>query len=186
MPPEERSARRGEDDQRVVQQLLPGDLRHERGDFEIKRRGGRRHAPQIGQERRAQHLLAARRVPGRGFLRERVQLGLRVSARVRQGGVGRERSRQEKWLGGALRVEELRGFRAARASAARVPDPAQQFFQRDLARVLELHGGAPGEQRGARLVGHRGAGVVVQEAGTGLRQAVDVGRAHLPIAIAAQ
>ena len=72
------------------------------------------------------------------------------------------------------------GLGTARGGAARVPDAAQQFLQRDLAGVLELHGGAAGEQGGARLVGHRGAGVVVQEARAGLRQPVDIRRAHLP------
>ena len=186
MPPEERSARRGEDDQRVVQQFLLRDLGHQGANCDIQRRGRSRHPPQIVQQARPKHLLAARRILGRCLLRERVQLRLRVWAGVRQVRVGRECSRQEEWLGGALCAQEPGGLRDAGARAAGVPDAAQQVFQRDLARVLELHGGAPGKQRSARLSGHRRAGVVVQEPRAGLRQAVDIRRAHFPVAVAAQ
>ena len=186
MPAEQRSARRGEDDQGVVQEFLLRDLGHQRADFDIERGGGGRHAPQVGQQVRPQHLLAARRISGRRLLCEGVEFGLCVGACIRQDGIGGEAGSQEKWFGGALRVEERRRLGTARGGAARVPDAAQQLFQRDLAGILELHGGAAGEQGGARLAGHGGAGVVVDEARAGLRQSVDIRRADLRVAVAAQ
>ena len=102
----------------LIEQLLLGEFGDQRADLGIQRGGGGRRPPQIGQQIRAQHFLAADGVPRRRLLREGVEFRLRILAGFGQAGVGSEAGGQQEGLARHLRVQELQRLGAARGGGS--------------------------------------------------------------------